>query len=84
LNTILQTPQPHFFTIKAYLPHYNFGQGKLGHIVYYERPGDIQADELTARGVTVDDLWRHWLFVTEYQFGILAGNCYHYTNSYVC
>lgn len=75
MDKILTEPQPHFFTIKAMLPHYHYGRGKAGHVVYYERPGDIKANELIARGVDIDALFRHWLFITEYQWGVQCGKC---------
>ncbi len=53
------------------LPHFHYGRGREGTLVYYERPGDIKADELIARGINVDDLYRHWLFFTEYQWNVI-------------
>jgi hypothetical protein len=34
--------------------------------MWLERPGDIEADQLKARGITPDILLRHWIFITEY------------------
>ncbi len=78
VNTILEEPQPHFFALKAMYPHYHSGRGKLGHLVYYERPGEIELPQLFARGITIDDICRHWLFVTEYQWQVMLGEtlCY--------
>jgi hypothetical protein len=39
VNTILQEPQPFFFTIRSHYPHYHAGVGKQGHLVFFERPG---------------------------------------------
>jgi hypothetical protein len=72
VNTILEEPQPYFHLIRALWPHYHAGRGKLGHIVYYERPGEFEGNQLTARGVKIDDLLRHYLFTTEYQWKILC------------
>lgn len=44
-------------------------------MVYWERPTELKFDEMYARGVTLDDLYRHWLFVTEYQWQIMLGEC---------
>lgn len=66
INTILQEPQPYFTTIKTLWPHYICGRGISGHPVYYERPGDIELDQMKARGITLPDLLRHWIFITEY------------------
>lgn len=74
VNTVLDEPQPYFFVIRNYYPHYHAGQGREGHIVFYERPGGFELEQLKARGVTPEHLWRHWLFVTEYQWKILAGD----------
>jgi len=74
VNGILDEPQPYFHLIRAMWPHYHCGRGKSGHIVYYERPGEFEGQQLAARGVTADDLIRHWLFTTEYQWRILCND----------
>ena len=68
---ILTEEQPHFNTIKAMYPHYHAGTGKAGHLVYYERPGDLDVAALHARNIHMDDLLRHWIFVTEYQWEVM-------------
>jgi uncharacterized membrane protein YgcG len=73
VNSILEEPQPYFHLIKSMWPHYFCGRGKAGQIVYYERAGEFEGTQLAARGVGVDQLLRHWLFMTEYQWGILGG-----------
>lgn len=72
INTILEEEQPHFKTIKLMYPHYHAGRGKQGHVVFYERPGDLEGAQLSARGIKTDQLIRHWLFMTEYQWQILC------------
>lgn len=72
VNTILQEEQPDYFTIKKFYPHYHAGTGKKGNIVFFERPGDLEREQLLARGIKNDKLIRHWLFVTEYQWEILC------------
>jgi hypothetical protein len=71
LDKILQEEQPYFNIIKAHYPHYHAGRGKNGHVCYYERPGDLELDELISRGINLDKMLRHWLFVTEYQWEVL-------------
>lgn len=71
-NTILQEPQPYFNLIKQMYPHYHAGTGREGHVIFWERPGDFQGKQLEARGVKTDDLVRHWLFNTEYQWQVLC------------
>eukprot|EP00595_Chromulina_sp_UTEXLB2642_P000544 CAMPEP_0196763982 /NCGR_PEP_ID=MMETSP1095-20130614/5170_1 /TAXON_ID=96789 ORGANISM="Chromulina nebulosa, Strain UTEXLB2642" /NCGR_SAMPLE_ID=MMETSP1095 /ASSEMBLY_ACC=CAM_ASM_000446 /LENGTH=385 /DNA_ID=CAMNT_0042118429 /DNA_START=203 /DNA_END=1357 /DNA_ORIENTATION=- len=73
VNKILEEPQPNYFNIRKWYPHYHAGRGKEGHVVFYERAGELQYDQLTARGIKVEDLVRHFLFVTEYQWQILCG-----------
>jgi len=72
VNNVLNEPQPHFSLIKSMYPHYNCGRGKLGHVVFYERPGEFPGAQLAARGIRTDDLVRHWLFCTEYQWEIMC------------
>lgn len=74
VNNILDEPQPYFNLIKAMYPHYQCGRGKSGNLVYYERPGEFQGTQLAARGVTTDDLVRHWIFNSEYQWQVLCNN----------
>ena len=50
------------------------GRSRNGTLVYYERPGDIQLKEMKARGVSVEAMLRHWLFITEWQFRVLLNN----------
>jgi hypothetical protein len=71
LNGLLEESQPHYFTIKSLYPHYHAGRGRLGHVVYYERPGDLDHAQLAARGINVDEMLRHWLFLTEYQWEVM-------------
>jgi len=68
INNILNTPQPYFFIIKNYCPQFVCGRGKQGHLVFYERPGDFDSVQLKARGIGFEELTRHWLFVSEYQW----------------
>jgi hypothetical protein len=74
VEEILCEEQPHFHHIKNFYPHYNAGVGKEGHVVYYERPGDLlrQLYQLNSRGIGIKEMMRHWLFVTEYQYEILC------------
>ncbi len=72
LDGILSEKQPFFNVILDNYPHYNAGRGKLGQICYYERPGDLNYENITANGVNVEKLLRHWLFFTEYQWNVLG------------
>ena len=59
--------------LKAMLPHYHYGRGKQGHVVYYERPTEMEITQIMARGISLQDMIRHWIFVTEYQYEVLMG-----------
>ena len=72
INGILQEPQPNFSLIKSMYPHYNCGAGKTGHRIFWERPGEFQPQQLAARGIKTDELVRHWLFCTEYQWEVMC------------
>jgi hypothetical protein len=64
--------QEHFSVMKNLYPHYHAGRSKWGHPVYYERAGDIQLDQLKVRGVGIDDMIHHWLFVSEWTWRVMA------------
>lgn len=51
---------------------FSTGRGKEGHTIFWERPGEFQASQLSARGIRTDDLVRHWLFCTEYQWEVMC------------
>jgi CRAL/TRIO domain len=72
VDDILNERQPHFRKIKEHYPHFNSGRGKAGHAIYWERPGEIALEPLLKAGVKTDDLCRHWIFVTEYQWAVLC------------
>eukprot|EP00602_Paraphysomonas_sp_CaronLab_P003563 CAMPEP_0185027420 /NCGR_PEP_ID=MMETSP1103-20130426/12453_1 /TAXON_ID=36769 /ORGANISM="Paraphysomonas bandaiensis, Strain Caron Lab Isolate" /LENGTH=627 /DNA_ID=CAMNT_0027561407 /DNA_START=472 /DNA_END=2352 /DNA_ORIENTATION=- len=72
IDNILNEEQPFFTTIKTMYPHYLCGRGKEGNVVYYERPGEIEIPQLNARGIGIDEMLRHWLFVTEYQYNVVV------------
>lgn len=72
LNSILQEKQPFFENMKENYPFYHCGRGKLGHPVFYERPGELNVKGMQECGISVDDQIRHFLFVTEFQFRVLC------------
>jgi hypothetical protein len=41
--------------------------------VYYERPTEMELTQILARGMTLQEMVRHWIFVTEYQYEVLMG-----------
>ena len=64
-------PTPNFKDIKKYYPHYYAGRGKSGATVYYEDCGGIDVPALTGLGITVKDLVRHYIYMTEFCFTVL-------------
>jgi hypothetical protein len=72
VDDILAEKQPFYHKIKEYYPHHNAGRGKKGHVIYWERPGEIDLGPLTKFGVSTDALCRHWIFVTEFQWAVLC------------
>ena len=72
INNILTEAQPNFSLIKSMYPHFNCGVGKTGHHIFWERPGEFQPQQLAARGIKTDELVRHWLFCTEYQWEVMC------------
>jgi hypothetical protein len=72
MNRILCSPHRHFEVIKRHFPHYYHGRGRRGEPVYFERSGKIELKPLKAAGVSLDDLVRHYLFITEYLWTYLG------------
>lgn len=73
VDKILYEKQPHFNIIKSMYPHYHAGVGKEGHVVFYEREGHIEVDQLAARGIKCSEMLKHWIFVTEYHWEVVCG-----------
>jgi hypothetical protein len=73
VDKILDQPQVNFAVIQENYPFYWCGRGKQGHAVYYERPGELNRDVLVKQyGFNVNDMIRHWLYVTEYTWKYIA------------
>ena len=66
VDGILREPQRNFRLIKECYPHYLHRRDKLGHPVYYELLGRINLKKLKANGVTVPEMVRYYVFLTEY------------------
>lgn len=71
LDEILQKPWPLFKLIKDNYPHFYHKRGKNGEPVYYEKPGKIKLKELKAAGVTLDDLMRNFITITEFLWNVI-------------
>ncbi|KAG7389936.1 hypothetical protein PHYPSEUDO_009194 [Phytophthora pseudosyringae] len=74
IDNILVTPHPSFETIKKYYPQYFHGRTRDGLPVYYERPGKIDLPALKRDGLSIDDLLRHYMYITEYLWRVVEPN----------
>jgi len=74
IDDILVTPHPHFEIIKKYYPQYFHGRTRDGLPVYYERPGKIDLPALKREGLSIDDLLRHYMYITEYLWRVVEPN----------
>ncbi|KAF0720248.1 Aste57867_435 [Aphanomyces stellatus] len=68
VDGIMYEPQHHFHLIKKYYPQFFHGKSIKGHCVYYEKVGKIDLKALKAAGLTMDQLLRHYVYLTEYQW----------------
>ncbi|KAG6612698.1 SEC14 cytosolic factor [Phytophthora cinnamomi] len=74
IDNILVTSHPNFEIIKKYYPQYFHGRTRDGLPVYYERPGKIDLPALKREGLSIDDLLRHYMYITEYLWRVLEPN----------
>ncbi|KAL3667457.1 hypothetical protein V7S43_007679 [Phytophthora oleae] len=74
IDDILVTPHPNFEVIKKYYPQYFHGKTRDGLPVYYERPGKIDLAALKREGLSIDDLLRHYMYITEYLWRVVEPN----------
>lgn len=66
VDQILAEPQPNWALIKECYPHFLHRKDKLGHPIYIERLGYIDLKRLQSNGVTIDEMLRYYVFLTEY------------------
>lgn len=71
VDNILSKPQPHFETIKRLYPHGVHRCSDSGNWIYIERPGYGKLDEIFAAGITMEDVERHYTFITEYLWRVV-------------
>ena len=71
VKDILEEPQPHFRHIKECYPHFFHKLDRTGkYYCYYFQPGKCDMDTLAARGVSMDDLVRHNIFLFEFMWRV--------------
>lgn len=68
---MLREPQPHFEVIKRHYPHFIHRRARNGCPVWIELPGRIDLPAIRSAGVSPEALQRHYVFVTEYMWGVL-------------
>lgn len=68
---VLREPQPHFDVIKRHYPHFIHRRARNGCPVWIELPGRIDLPAIRSAGVSPEALQRHYVFVTEYMWGVL-------------
>jgi len=66
VDEILLQPHRHFHAIKNLYPHFYHNRTRQGHIVYYEAPGLIDIKVLEKLQLSVDDLFWHYLYLSEF------------------
>eukprot|EP00752_Nemacystus_decipiens_P007295 g6527.t1 len=71
IDEVLREPQPHFEVIKRHYPHFIHRRARNGCPVWIELPGRIDLPAIRSAGVSPEALQRHYVFVTEYMWGIL-------------
>lgn len=71
IDGIIREPQPNYAVIKRYYSHVFLGRCRRGGIVWLERPGFSQVEKIYNAGVTLDELSRHYVFVTEFLWRVI-------------
>ncbi|CAI5718258.1 unnamed protein product [Peronospora effusa] len=74
IDDILVTPHRTFEIFKRYYPQFFHGRTRDDLPVYYERPGKIDLAALKREGLSIDDLLRHYMYITEYLWRVLEPN----------
>jgi len=72
VDAILGEPQPYFDLIKECYPHFWICRSKTGSVVYVEQSGKVDAARMLSSGLSVDDLVRYYVFLTEYTWTKLS------------
>eukprot|EP00919_Chromeraceae_sp_WS-2016_P038258 GHVR01091345.1.p1 GENE.GHVR01091345.1~~GHVR01091345.1.p1 ORF type:complete len:284 (+),score=47.40 GHVR01091345.1:30-881(+) len=74
IDDILKEEQPHYPIIKKYYSHYILGKCKAGYYVWLERPGKSSVSKIYDAKVTIDQLARHYIFVSEFLWNSIDPN----------
>mmetsp|Transcript_61537 Transcript_61537/g.169102 ORF Transcript_61537/g.169102 Transcript_61537/m.169102 type:complete len:694 (-) Transcript_61537:218-2299(-) len=70
VESVLSRPQPHFDVIKQGYEHFIAGVDKLGHPIYVDviKSPNVVFRELKSKGVTVDDVIDHMIYLNEWMW----------------
>lgn len=71
VDTILSRPHPQFDVCKLVLPHYFAGRDPTNHVIFVQRPGQIQMQLAEMNNITTDDLLQHYIWTLEYCWNVL-------------
>lgn len=68
MDEILYKPHPNLHIIKENYPHYFHLRGKKNEPCYFERPPQMNINELKKHGVNMEELLRHYALCCEYMW----------------
>lgn len=68
IDNILFEPHPMFEMVKKNYPHYFHLRGKRGEPVFFEQPPKTDLAALKAGGMSLQQLVRHYVMITEFQW----------------
>jgi hypothetical protein len=71
IDTVLYEPQPHFELIKRHYPQFFHLRGRNKEPVWYEMASQVDLKSLRQAGLNIDQLMRHYFFVTEFEWQVL-------------
>jgi CRAL/TRIO domain len=74
VDTILREAFPQFHVIKQYYPHFYHFSGRAGEPCFYEQPAKTNLRALREHGVQLDQLLRHYIMITEFQWQYIERN----------
>lgn len=72
IDSILTLPHPYFDAIKQFYPHAFHLHGYNNEPVYFEFPAKIDLRAMREKGMTLDDLLRHYALITEFMWTYIS------------
>jgi CRAL/TRIO domain len=74
VDTILRESFPQFPVIKQFYPHFYHLSGRAGEPCFYEQPAKTNLRALREHGIQLDQLLRHYIMITEFQWQYIERN----------